>query len=123
MNFTYLATAFAQAAGQTAPPQPSTLEWLIMPIGFIAIFYFLMLRPQQKKAKQHNMMISSLNKGDEIVTAGGIIGKIRSVADTFVTIETSPNSTLKVLKSSVSGFSKQLEKDTAKQPVKSPVKA
>ena len=125
MNLSYFTTAFAQAAGQAAQqPQPSTLEGLLIPIvGFVAIFYFLMLRPQQKKAKQHTMMITSLKKGDEVVTAGGIIGKIRSVAETFVTIEISPNAAIKVLKSSVSGLTKQPENDAAKQPTKAPIKA
>ena len=93
--------ALAQAADSTAQAagkQPSLVEMLAMPLGFLVIMYFFIIRPQQKKAREQNDLINNLKPGDEIVTTGGIIGKVRSVAESFVTIEVSGNTTLKVLK-------------------------
>lgn len=94
--------AFAQAAAQ---PGPSTVEMLIMPAGFLAIMYFFMIRPQQKRAKEHQAFLSALKAGDEIVTAGGIIGRVKSVADGFINVEIAGNTVIKVLKSAVEGQS------------------
>lgn len=107
MTFGLIETAFAQ--GATAAKSPSMMEMLIMPLGFLVIMYFFMIRPQQKRAKEHQALITGLKVGDEVVTSGGIIGKIRSVADNFVTLE-SANSSFKVLKSNVTGLSKTPEK-------------
>jgi preprotein translocase subunit YajC len=96
-------TAYAQ--GAAAPAGPSTLEVLVMPMGFLLIMYFLMIKPQQKKAKEQAEMIKNLKVGDEIVTSGGIIGKIRTVADAFVTME-SNNSSLRILKTHISSYAK-----------------
>ncbi len=76
--------AFAQAApggvgGQFAP--------ILMMVVFVVIFYFLLIRPQQKKAKEHQALVSKLSAGDEVVTTGGILGKVTEVGDSFVTIE------------------------------------
>jgi preprotein translocase subunit YajC len=95
-------TAFSQAQGQ---PGPSTVEMLVMPAGFLAIMYFFMIRPQQKRAKEHQAFLSALKAGDEIVTAGGIIGRVKSVAEGFVSVEIAGNTVIKVLKSSVEGQS------------------
>ena len=93
---------FAQAAG---PAGPSTVEMLIMPAGFLAIMYFFMIRPQQKRAKEHQAFLAALKAGDEIVTAGGIIGRVKSVADGFINVEIAGNTVIKVLKSAVEGQS------------------
>lgn len=95
-------TALAQGA---TPAGPSTLEVLIMPMGFLIIMYFLMIKPQQKKAKEQMELIKSLKVGDEVVTSGGIIGKIKAVADVFVTLDSS-NSSIKVLKTHISSMAK-----------------
>jgi len=76
--------AFAQAGpagpgGQFAP--------ILMMVVFVVIFYFLLIRPQQKKAKEHQALISKISSGDEVVTTGGILGKVIEVGDSFVTIE------------------------------------
>jgi preprotein translocase subunit YajC len=56
-------------------------------ILMFVVLYFLMIRPQMKRAKEHKSMISALNKGDEVVTAGGVVGKITEVSDAYVTVD------------------------------------
>ncbi len=94
-------------AQEAAPKGPSTLEMFVMPVGFILIFYFLIMRPQQKKAKDLADLISGIKVGDEVVTAGGIIGKVRSISDSFVTLELSGQASAKVLKTAITGQTKE----------------
>jgi preprotein translocase subunit YajC len=75
-----------------------------MMVLFIVIFYFLLIRPQQKKAKEHAAMLGKLAAGDEVVTAGGILGKVVSVGDGFVTIEIAESVQIKVQKFQVSSL-------------------
>lgn len=99
--------AWAQdAAPAAAPKGPSMLELVGMPVGFFAIMYFLIIRPQQKRQRQQGDFIAGLKPGDEVVTSGGIIGKVRSVAESFVTVEIANNTSVKVLKANVSGLTK-----------------
>ena len=77
---------------------------LLMMVVFIAIFYFLLIRPQQKKAKEHQAMVTKLATGDEVVTTGGILGKIVEVGDSFVTLEVAPNVQIKVQKFQVTSL-------------------
>lgn len=102
------ATAMAQTATDAAPKGPSLMEILPMPLGLLAIMYFLIIRPQQKKVKEQADLISNLKAGDEVVTNGGIIGKVKSVADAFVTLEVASNTAIKVTKSSISGLAKTI---------------
>lgn len=104
MNLSLVEIAYAQAA-TAAPKGPSIFETLALPMAFLAIMYFMIIRPQQKRARDHAAMLTSLKVGDEVVTSGGIVGRVRSVADNFVTIE-SLSSTLKVMKSNVMGQTK-----------------
>jgi len=67
-----------------------------MMVVFIAIFYFLLIRPQQRKAKEHQAMVSKLAQGDEVVTAGGLLGRVLEVGDTFVTLEIAEGVRVKV---------------------------
>ena len=106
MDFLLSATAFAQEAGAAAPKSPSMLEVLVMPLGFLVIMYFFIIRPQQKKAKEVNELLSNLKAGDEVVTSGGLIGKVRSVADGFVSLEVAANTTVKVMKPNITGLAK-----------------
>src|SRR3954447_16353430 len=98
MNFSLVATALAQTAENAAPKGPSIVEMLILPVGFMFIMYFFMIRPQQKKARDQADFVAALKPGDEVVTTGGIIGKVRSVAESFVTVEVASNTSIKVLK-------------------------
>ncbi|KZZ73696.1 preprotein translocase subunit YajC, partial [Oleiphilus sp. HI0130] len=70
--------------------------------GFILIFYFLMWRPQSKRAKEHKNLVSSLSKGDEVVSSGGIAGKITKVSEDFISVEVSEGVELKIQKVAVS---------------------
>jgi preprotein translocase subunit YajC len=69
-----------------------------MMVVFVVIFYFLLIRPQQKKAKEHQALISKIGVGDEVVTTGGILGKVTEVGDSFVTIEVADGVRIKVQK-------------------------
>jgi preprotein translocase subunit YajC len=86
----YAQTAGAPAGGQLAP--------LLMMVLFIVIFYFLLIRPQQKKAKEHQAMLGRLAAGDEVVTAGGILGRVVEVGDTFATVEIAEGVRIKIQK-------------------------
>ena len=93
--------AYAQAGGAAPGGQ---LAPLLMMVLFIVIFYFLLIRPQQKKAKEHAAMLGKLSSGDEVVTAGGIVGKVVSLGEGFVTLEVAPGVNLKVQKFQVSSL-------------------
>jgi preprotein translocase subunit YajC len=79
----FISNAYAQASGDT---QQQLLGFLPIILMFV-VLYFLMIRPQMKRAKDHKTMLEALSKGDEVVTAGGIIGKITKVGDSYVTVE------------------------------------
>ncbi len=96
--------AFAQAAGK--PAQPSFFEILVMPAALLVIMYLFVIRPQQKKAKDQLSLIEGLKVGDEVVTSGGIIGRIKSIADQFVTLEASTNTLLKIQKNHITSAPK-----------------
>ncbi len=84
---------------------------IIMMVAMFAIFYFLLIRPQQKKAKEHRNMLGALKKGDEVITGGGLVGKITGVADNIITVEISEKVRVRVVKSQVvEKFSNQAEK-------------
>ena len=90
--------AFAQTAGAAAAgPQDLLLQFLPL-IALVVLFYFLMIRPQQRRMKQHQQMIANLKRGDQIVLSSGVLGKIVRVEDKEVGVEIAPNVTIKVRK-------------------------
>ena len=89
----------ATAAQEAAAPG---FEGLLFPIALIIIFYFLLIRPQQKRNKKHKELVSDTKKGDEIVTNGGVLGKVTDVGDHFITLEIASNTSVQVMKSSIS---------------------
>lgn len=97
MNF-LISDAHAQAAGSAAADPISPL---IMMVVFFAIFYFIAIRPQMKRAKEHKAMVEALAKGDEVVTGGGIAGRVVEVGDSFVQIEVAPNTVVAAQKQAV----------------------
>ena len=92
--------AFAMAGGASKGGGQG-YEGLIMLVLMFAIFYFLLIRPQQKRAKQHRELVSALKSGDQVVTAGGVHGKVAAVEETTVTIEVATGVKIKVNRASV----------------------
>ena len=73
-------------------------------VAIFVLFYFLLIRPQQKKAKEHQSMLTKLSAGDEIVTAGGILGRVTEVSDHFVTVEIADGVRIKIQKFQVTSL-------------------
>ena len=96
MSF-FISPAFADAAAPAAGPAGSGFEWIFL-VGFLVIFYLMIWRPQAKRAKEQKNLLGNLQKGDEVVTSGGIAGKINKVTDDFVVIEVSDTVELKIQK-------------------------
>ncbi len=97
MSF-FVSDAYAQAAGAAADPFISML-----PIVFVfGLMYFMVIRPQMKKSKEHRAMVEALAKGDEIITSGGIAGRIVELGDAFATVEIAPNTQIKVQRGAIS---------------------
>ena len=94
-----ISPAYAQTAGQA--PQGGGLSFLIMPIVLIAVMYFLMIRPQMKRAKEHRSMLEKLGNGDEVITNGGIAGTVTDIGDNFVTVEVASNVQLRVQRGAI----------------------
>ncbi|MCG5499810.1 preprotein translocase subunit YajC [Ectothiorhodospira lacustris] len=97
MSF-FISDAYAQT-GQ--PAGGGFIEFLIMIVIFFAIMYFLIIRPQSKRAKEHKSMVDGLNKGDEIVTNGGLVGKITQVTENFIKVEVSEGVVVNVQRQAV----------------------
>ena len=95
----FVADAIAQTSG--AAGGPSTLQSLLPMVALFVIFYFLLIRPQQKRQKEHKNMVSGLTKGDEVVTMGGVLGKITAVDDNFLTLEIAKGVEVRVQRQSV----------------------
>lgn len=100
----FIESAHAQGGGGG---QPSVLPQLLLPIVLIAVFYFLLIRPQQKKQKEHRQMVEDLSSGDEIVTGGGVLGKVTEVGEQFITVEIAQNVSIKVQKHTVAAVMPQ----------------
>src|ERR1700742_1056402 len=92
------------AWAQSAPGGAGGLAPLLMMGVFIVIFYFLLIRPQQKKAKEHQSLLTKLSSGDEVVTTGGLLGRIVEVGDSFVTLEVAEGVRVKVQKFQVASL-------------------
>ena len=112
MNFLISnAHAAAPATGQQAGP-----EGMIFFVGMLVLMYFLLIRPQQKRAKEHKKLVESIGKGDEVVTNGGILGKITETSEQYVTLEIANNVQIKMQRHAIAavlpkGSIKAAEKD------------
>ncbi|MHB1587209.1 MAG: preprotein translocase subunit YajC [Acidiferrobacteraceae bacterium] len=93
-------SAFA-AAPATSAPEGSSLVALAPIVLFFIVAYFLLMRPQQKRMKEHRELLAALSKGDEVATSGGLLGRVQDVSDVFVTIEIAANVSVKVQKHAV----------------------
>src|SRR5690554_8192494 len=89
MSF-FISSAMAQTAeGAGAPPAGFDAMSLIFLVGFVVIFYLMIWRPQAKRAKEHKNLLNSLSTGDEVVTNGGILGKVKKITDEFIVLAVS----------------------------------
>jgi len=93
----FISSAYAQDAGQ-----PGGLMSFLPLIIIFVIFYFLLIRPQMKRAKEHKKLVAELAKGNEVVTNGGLLGKITEVGESFVTVELAENVQVRVQKHAIS---------------------
>ena len=108
MNLFAATEAFAMAGNpQGQQGGAPAYQGIIMLVIMFAIFYFLLIRPQQKRAKQHKELIESLSSGDQVVTAGGLHGKIVTVQESLVTLEIATGVKVKINRSSIVGTSRE----------------
>ena len=91
-----ISPAYAQAAGGDA----GIIGFLPIILMFV-LLYFLMLRPQMKRAKEHKQMVEALQKGDEVITAGGVLGRITRITDAYIGLEIAPDTEISVQRASV----------------------
>ncbi len=106
-----ISPAMAGAVGGAAPSGPSMMDFAF-PVVLLVLFYFMLIRPQSKRAKEHRTMQEGLAKGDEVVTDGGLMGKIINVGDNAITVQLADNLEVKVRRESINSV---LPKGTLKQ--------
>jgi preprotein translocase subunit YajC len=99
--------AHAMAPSGTGGSPSSGIVSMIPLIAMFAIFYFLLIRPQQKRTKDHKAMIEAIKRGDDVVTSGGIHGKVTGVTDDVLTLEVAPNVKIRVQKQAVASIGKR----------------
>ncbi len=90
--------------GSIAPmaPQQSLMDMMFMPLIILVVFYFFLIRPQQKKMKTHREMISNVRRGDQVVTSGGLLGKVAKVTEDEVLVDLGNDVRVRVVKSTLS---------------------
>jgi len=93
--------AQAQTAGGAPAAGGSSLLTFLPMIGLLVVMYFLMIRPQMKRQKEHRAMLDKLNRGDEVITSGGVAGVVAEVGENFITLEVADNVRIRVQKGSV----------------------
>jgi len=106
-------TGIAYAAGDGALGGASGIASFVPLILIFVVFYFLLIRPQQRKAKEHQQFLGSLKKGERVVTNGGIHGRITGLTDTIVTMEIAENIKIKVNRGSILATAADAEKQAA----------
>ena len=112
--------AFLAQSAPDAPQGPASIfaNPLFMMLAIAAVFYFIMIRPQQKQAKQHQSFLGALKKGDEVVTQGGIVGTVFLVEDRTVTVDVGGGTKIRVVKNQIAGQWKAVEKEPVKAEAK-----
>ncbi len=113
MNF-FISEAIAEA-GATAADAPDQLNFWIFMGGMIALFYFMLIRPQQKRAKDARNLVESISKGDEVMTSGGMLGKVVEVSELYASIELADNVVIRMQKASITAV---MPKGTLKAALK-----
>ena len=110
MSF-FISDALAEGGASQGDP----ITALLFPVGLLVLFYFFLIRPQSKRAKEQKAMVAALAKGDEVITQSGILGKITKISDSFVSLEISNNVIITVQKSAVGSL---MPKGTIKEQAK-----
>jgi preprotein translocase subunit YajC len=100
MSF-FISEALAEAPAAAAGAQQAGWEGLIFPIGLVVILYFFMIRPQVKRQKEHKKMVDALQKGDEVQTMGGLMGKVTDIGENFCKVQIADGVEVKVRRSAV----------------------
>jgi len=95
-----IGSAFAQATGGAPAGDAGMLSFLPIILMFVVLYLF-MIRPQMKRAKETKQMIDALQKGDEVITAGGVVGRITKISDAYLSIEIAPNTEINVQRAAV----------------------
>jgi preprotein translocase subunit YajC len=90
----------AYAEGAAAAPSSSFMDFIPL-IGLVAVFYFLVLRPQQKRAKEMKIMMEALQKGDEVVTTGGVMGRVSKMGEGYISVEVAEGINLNIQKAAI----------------------
>lgn len=107
-----IGTAWAQTAGGAAPPTLVSF----LPLGLVfVVFYFLLIRPQQQKAKEHRVLLANLKKNDEIITNGGLFGRVLALTDDVVTVEIAPNVKVRVSRPQIASVVSAIANDKEKE--------
>ena len=96
----FISNAYAQAAGG-APAGGSSLMSLLPLVAMFVVLYFIMIRPQMKRQKEHKAMIEALAKGDEVVTAGGVLGRVAKLGESYLDVEVAKGVEVQVQRSAV----------------------
>jgi preprotein translocase subunit YajC len=99
----FISSAYAQAAGGS-PAQTSQVSFIVMMVVIFGAMYFLMIRPQMKRQKELRTMLSAIAKGDEVVTTGGILGRVTKVTDDYISLDIAENTEITVQKAAVSNI-------------------
>jgi preprotein translocase subunit YajC len=99
MSF-FISPALAEG-GAAALDSPGGMSQIFLLVGFVVIFYFMLWRPQSKRAKEHRELVSGMSKGDEIVIGGGLVGRITKVGEEFLVIEIAEGTEVNVQKNAV----------------------
>ena len=103
----FISSAFAQTAPAAAPAPGGDVvssvmnSGLLLPIAMFVVLYFIMIRPQMKRQKEHKAMIEALAKGDEVVLGGGVLGRVTKLGEAYVHVEVAPNVELQVQRPAV----------------------
>jgi preprotein translocase subunit YajC len=106
----FVSPAYAQAAGAAGGGSMAALEQFLPLVLIFVVFYFLLIRPQQKKMKQHKEMLGQLRRGDRVVTSGGILGTVNKlISDTEVSVEIAEGVRVRVLRSTISDILSKTE--------------
>lgn len=100
MSISNLLISNAYAEGAPATPSASFMDFIPL-IGLVAVFYFLVLRPQMKRAKEMKIMLEALQKGDEVVTTGGVMGRVVKLGESYISVEVAEGVNLNIQKAAI----------------------